>query len=339
MASQATNGSYNVTVVSGASYTGLLAPDGSVNVIEADRTYLGVYHPCGALQVTPTTTAAYRGIYAPDGSIYVINGSDRSSGAMPVTVVSGSLFSVVPSLSPISWFDPSDLTTLWKDVAGTDPVLADGDAVARIDDKSGNGRHMIRSTAGERPLYKTDGTLHWLLFDGTDDNFSNNITDYDFALDQTHEITTVVSHLALGSGEAGSLWQYKVSFGSDSADVEFGVYNDGTNYRIRTRYASIDTFSTGSTISSPTTTAHVLGQERRTSSLHKQYVDGAETLSIATASAAFTDTGRANGAGQHTDSSQYIGMRWYGCVVSPPLNTTQRAALTTELGEKAGLSV
>jgi hypothetical protein len=68
-----------------------------------------------------------------------------------------------------AWYDPSDLSTLWKDTAGTDPVTADSDAVARIDDKSGNGFHMIQATAASRPLYKTSGGLHWLEFDGSDD--------------------------------------------------------------------------------------------------------------------------------------------------------------------------
>ena len=67
------------------------------------------------------------------------------------------------------WYDPADLSTLWQDTAGTVPVTADGQSVARIDDKSGNGIHLTQGTAGQQPLYKTDGTLHWLEFDGTDD--------------------------------------------------------------------------------------------------------------------------------------------------------------------------
>ena len=73
------------------------------------------------------------------------------------------------SLSPHLWLDPSDLTTLWKDTSGTDPVTADGDAVARIDDKSGNGLNLTQATEGSRPLYKTSGGFHWLEGDGDDD--------------------------------------------------------------------------------------------------------------------------------------------------------------------------
>ena len=75
-------------------------------------------------------------------------------------------------LSPLAWFDPSDLSTLWKDTAGTDPVTADGDSVARIDDRSGNDYHATQATASQRPIYKTSGGLHWLQFDGIDDFLS-----------------------------------------------------------------------------------------------------------------------------------------------------------------------
>lgn len=73
-------------------------------------------------------------------------------------------------------YDPSDLSTLWQDAAGTTPVTADGDPVGRIDDKSGNGNHATQSTAAARPLYKTSGGLHWLQGDGVDDWISAAFT-------------------------------------------------------------------------------------------------------------------------------------------------------------------
>lgn len=38
-------------------------------------------------------------------------------------------------------------------------------------DKSGNGNHAVQTASTSRPVYKTDGTLHWLEFDGVDDVF------------------------------------------------------------------------------------------------------------------------------------------------------------------------
>jgi len=88
------------------------------------------------------------------------------------------MFNAAADFSPLSlfsngeqgaWYDPSDLTTLYQDSAGTTPVTADGDPVGLMLDKSGNDNHAIQSVAAARPVYRTDGTLHWLEFDGVDD--------------------------------------------------------------------------------------------------------------------------------------------------------------------------
>ena len=67
------------------------------------------------------------------------------------------------------WYDPSDLTTLFQDTAGTIPVTAAGQTVALMLDKSGNALHATQATAAKRPVYQTDGTYHWLATDGVDD--------------------------------------------------------------------------------------------------------------------------------------------------------------------------
>ena len=60
---------------------------------------------------------------------------------------------------------------LFQDSAGTVAVTADGDPVGLMLDQSGNGNHATQSVSGRRPVYRTDGTLHWLQPDGVDDNF------------------------------------------------------------------------------------------------------------------------------------------------------------------------
>lgn len=52
------------------------------------------------------------------------------------------------------WYDPSDLSTLFQDAAGTTPVTTDGDPVGRMEDKSGNGNHATQSVAASRPVYQ-----------------------------------------------------------------------------------------------------------------------------------------------------------------------------------------
>jgi hypothetical protein len=58
---------------------------------------------------------------------------------------------------------------LFQDAAGTTAVTADGDLVGFVLDQSGNGNHATQSVSTKKPIYRTDGVLHWLEFDGVDD--------------------------------------------------------------------------------------------------------------------------------------------------------------------------
>ena len=64
-------------------------------------------------------------------------------------------------------YDFSDLSTMFQDTAGTIPVTAVDQLVARVNDLSGNGNHLIQSTSGERPVLKQDAKGYYLWFDGT----------------------------------------------------------------------------------------------------------------------------------------------------------------------------
>ena len=57
-----------------------------------------------------------------------------------------------------AWFDPSDISTLFQDTAGTTPVTAAGQTVALMRDKSGGGYHATQATAAQRPTYRVDAT-------------------------------------------------------------------------------------------------------------------------------------------------------------------------------------
>lgn len=67
------------------------------------------------------------------------------------------------------WYDPSDLSTLFQDSAGTVPVTAAGQVVGMMKDKSGRGNHAIQATVGSKPILRSAGNLWYLEFDGVDD--------------------------------------------------------------------------------------------------------------------------------------------------------------------------
>ena len=68
-----------------------------------------------------------------------------------------------------AWFDPSDLSTLFQDSAGTTPVTASGQPVGKMLDKSGNGNHATQAVSASRPIYTEGSGLAWLAFDGVGD--------------------------------------------------------------------------------------------------------------------------------------------------------------------------
>jgi hypothetical protein len=95
MALYAANGSMRVTIVDGATRTGLIAPDGSRYLVMSDGSApIGVHNACGAWNATYAPLHGVVPNKAPDGSFYVSN--TRRDGALFVTVVSGSLGSRAP---------------------------------------------------------------------------------------------------------------------------------------------------------------------------------------------------------------------------------------------------
>lgn len=52
------------------------------------------------------------------------------------------------------WYDPSDMSTMFQDAAGTIPVTADSQPVGRINDKGPKGYHMTQSVAAARPIFR-----------------------------------------------------------------------------------------------------------------------------------------------------------------------------------------
>ena len=76
---------------------------------------------------------------------------------------------------PGVWFDPSDLSTLFQDSAGTTPVTTAGQTVGKMLDKSGRGNHATQATLAQRPTYQIDGTGRpYLSFDGVNDSMVTN---------------------------------------------------------------------------------------------------------------------------------------------------------------------
>lgn len=75
----------------------------------------------------------------------VLNRRRRPGGFSPVFLFSSGSQGV--------WYEPSDLTTMFQDRAGTTPVTTPGQTVGKRLDKSGRGNHAVAPTDAARPTY------------------------------------------------------------------------------------------------------------------------------------------------------------------------------------------
>lgn len=66
-------------------------------------------------------------------------------------------------------YDPSNLSSMFQDSAGTVAVTAVGQPVRRINDLSGNGNDLYAPSDSARPLLAQSGAYYYLDFDGVDD--------------------------------------------------------------------------------------------------------------------------------------------------------------------------
>lgn len=231
------------------------------------------------------------------------------------------------------WYDPSDLSTLWQDTAGTTAVTTDGQTVARIDDKSGNGNHLTQATASARPTYRTSGGLHWLDFDGGDnltsgtlgqtimDSASGAVMACAAASDSTEAIYALVQEVAADNTPTG---QYVVLFfDTRSSPKRSANFSPDTTSRLLDLDSEID------------------GAEKcfifsHDGSVGNGYVDNSAVSGSLTTTANFAE---ATAIRLGTQSGVFnLDGKIYGAVMlDRELTTAERGNLNTWLSDKAGI--
>ena len=188
------SGALRVNIVSGSSYVGLYAADGALNVVDVSgistSTYGGLYHPSGALRGR-TAPDTFSGLQAPDGSYY-FNGLFN-----PLNLFSAGEQGV--------WFDPSDLSTMFQDSAGTTPVTAVEQPVGRILDKSGRGNNATQATSASRPVLSARVNLLLATATLATQNVTTAAATYTLAFSGTGTITTSGTNVGVYSAGSNSL--------------------------------------------------------------------------------------------------------------------------------------
>ena len=190
-----------------------------------------------------------------------------------------------------AWYDPSDISTMFQDRAGTTPVTADGQTVGKILDKSGRGNHAVAPTDASRPIYKTNGVLRWLQFDGANDILST--ANVSWGTDKASAFVGVTFNDNIG------LYGTPFCFGNDpNTDIgSFAVYNSSYangDYCINAKGAAVRCLLSSPGASMPRTlvgtTTYDLAQIAYQNSLKMRINAVAQTLTLR----AGTDMGGGN---------------------------------------------
>ena len=74
------------------------------------------------------------------------------------------------------FYDPNDLSTMYRDANGTIPVTDVGQPVGLMKDKSGRNNHAFQTVSASRPILQRNATTgaYYLAFDGADDFLQTN---------------------------------------------------------------------------------------------------------------------------------------------------------------------
>ena len=123
-----------------------------------------------------------------------------------------------------AWYDPSDLSTLFQDAAGTAPVTAVEQPVGRMLDKSGRGNHATQSTAGYRRILRVDANGKYYLAHtgGNTWMHTNNIN-----MTGTDKVSIFAGLKKLAS-TAGIFAEFSANFNSNNGSFYFVVGTDVT---------------------------------------------------------------------------------------------------------------
>lgn len=174
---------------------------------------------------------------------------------------------------------------LWQMSDGTVIVDADGDPVGRNEDVSGNGNHATQSVSADRPLYRTDGSLHWSQSSGNSDYlFASLPSEVDIAAQGAVIAVAGEFH----ASEPNVLPIFSMGHGPGGPSSNLSVYNfAGGNIRAWASNDSGDTIVRSNVAS--TSGRHVMVAILTPSTLTIR-VDGVETSSAALDGPLLVDT-------------------------------------------------
>ena len=260
------------------------------------------------------------------------------SGFLPHVRPSGT----APSISGEgAWYDPSDLSTLWSDTARTTPAVVDG-PVQAIDDKSGNGHHILLEGGLEAGTLRTDDGIYWIdMGDEFSPTTSYAVSTVSLVASDAYWVTSGHRDYNLAAS-SHNLINLDEGSGSDRV-FSIARANAGSQGNGQINWVPFSNTGTGASFSS--TADGVRGNDDFVQGLHVNgtaataYLNGVEagTNTVATV----PDTGASRlriGANATLTANTYTIGRFYGAIVrSGNIDLTTRQADMTYLQSKMPL--
>lgn len=123
-------------------------------------------------------------------------------------------------------------TTTWVTVSNNNTTLGVAKDWDNISAKLIPGYHRVQATGTSMPKYETDGTLHWLLYDGTDDSTQTPTITWD-----TDEVAICAGVTKSSDAAAGALAE--LSVGNSQSFSLFAPGAAAANYMSRVRGTAI----------------------------------------------------------------------------------------------------
>ena len=253
------------------------------------------------------------------------------------------------------WYDFTDPTTLWQDLAGTTPVTTDGDLVMRVDDLSGNGNFLrCLGDVGHRVYYRDVGGVRYCELEdvGSGSPVDGVVWDSlpvirsgaatEFTIGAAYE------HVS-GDGRHMEVQLYAREIPhtpSNTRYVRLGHAYVNTPLRAIAEYYEPDPYylntNTATVSGSPTYGPHAsvaefdLSAESPAPAVESLYTSGFDAESdVVTTLGSWGEDGLASG------HQQYLTVRLHRAyavvIVERAVTTDEKAALTTYLNTKAGL--
>ena len=224
------------------------------------------------------------------------------------------------SISPNIWIDPSDLSTLFQErtgAAATTPSVVDG-PVGTARDKSGNARHLVAPSDAARPTLRSDGTLYWLEFDGTDDSLARTST---ISLTQPWDRISAIRNIT---------WVNVKYIMSGAASGVGGLRQFGTT-------PQMDMYDGSAAATNGNLAVGTNGV------ITEHHENASSSLQVNNGAAATGTTGATNpndfGLGSLAGGAGYANVRIYGVLAKNSMSAGEIASVKTYMAAKAGVTL